>query len=182
VRPKIAMWSDYGSPTKKRWRSRYRRGTRSWTGLKILLVAAACVAGVIGISGIYPQIIDSRWARGTSAHSQGVTQSETAPETVGMMPAPQPRSPARPEWVAQLIGDSSEAAALSRFRQMQGKLQSALGGFEPAILRTTIKTISAPIIWVRVRVEFGTRQEAESLCSKLEAAGETCLVQRNFEQ
>ena len=89
VRPKIAMWSDYGSPTKMRWRSRYRRGTRSWTGLKILLVAAACVAGVIGISGIYPQIINSQWARGTSAHSQGVTHSETAPETVGMMPAPQ---------------------------------------------------------------------------------------------
>ena len=34
-----------------------RRGTRSWTGLKTLLVAAACVAGVIGISGIYPQIM-----------------------------------------------------------------------------------------------------------------------------
>jgi hypothetical protein len=181
VRPKIAMWSDYGSPTKKRWRSRYRRGTRSWTGLKILLVAAACVAGVIGISGIYPQIIDSQWARGTSAHSQSVTHSETAPETVGMMPAPQPRSPARPGWVAQLIGDSSEAAALSRFRQMQGKLQSALGGFEPAILRTTIKTSEAPV-WVRVRIEFDTRQGAESLCSKLEAAGETCLVQRNFER
>jgi hypothetical protein len=180
VRPKIAMWSDYGSPTKKRWRSRYRRGTRSWTGLKILLVAAVCVAGVIGISGIYPQIIDSQWARGTSAHSQGVTRSETAPETVGMMPAPQPRSPARPGWVAQLIGDSSEAAALSRFRQMQGKLQSALGGFEPAILRTTIKTSEAPV-WVRVRIEFDTRQGAESLCSKLEAARETCLVQRNLD-
>jgi hypothetical protein len=174
VRPKIAMWSDYGSPTKKRWRSRYRRGTRSWTGLKILLVAAASVAGVITISGIYPQIIDPQWARGTSARPQGVT-SETAPETVGMMSAPP-----RPGWVAQLIGDSSETAALSRFRQMQGKLQSALGGFEPAILRTTITTSEAPV-WVRVRIEFDTRQEAESLCSQLEAAGETCLVQRNVQ-
>jgi hypothetical protein len=148
MRPKIAMWSDCGFPMQKRWGSRYRRSTRSSTGLRILLVAAACVAGVIGISGIYPQIIDSQWARGTSAHSQGVAHSETAPETVGMTPAPQPRSPARPGWVAQLIGDSSEATALSRFYQMQGKLQSALGGFEPAILRTTIKS-EAPI-WVRV--------------------------------
>jgi SPOR domain len=98
-----------------------------------------------------------------------------------MMPAPQSRGPARPGWIVQLIGDSSEAAALSRFRQMQGKLQSALGGYEPAILRTTIKTSEAPI-WVRVRIEFDTRQAAESLCSKLEAAGETCLVQRNFER
>jgi hypothetical protein len=181
VRPKIAMWSDYGSPTKKRWRSPYRRGTRSWTGLKILLVAIACVASVIGISGIYPQIIDSQWARGTSAHSQGVAHPETAPETVGMMPAPQRSSPARPGWVAQLIGDSSEAAAVSRFRQMQGKLGSALGGYEPTILRTTIKTGAAPI-WVRVRVEFNTRQAADSLCSKLEAARAPCLVQRNSER
>ena len=180
MRPKIAMWSDYGSPTQRRWRSPYRRGTRSRTGLKILLVAVACVATVIGVSGLYPQIIDSEWARKTSAHSQGVAHSETAAETVGMMPAPRPHTPARPAWVAQLIGDSSEAVAVSRFRQMQGQLRSALGSYEPAILRTTIKTGAAPI-WVRVRIEFDTRQAADSLCSKLEAAHEPCLVQRNFD-
>jgi hypothetical protein len=83
-------------------------------------------------------------------------------------------------WVAQLIGDSSETTAMSRFRQMQGKLRSALGSYEPSILRTSIKTGSAPI-WVRVRVEFDTRQAAESLCAKLEAAREPCLVQRNVD-
>jgi SPOR domain len=175
VRPKIAMWSDYGSPT-KRWRSPYRRGTQPSIGLRVLLAAVVLVAGVIGISGIYPQIIDSQWARGTSTHSQGVTHSDTVPETVGMMPAPP-----RPGWVAQLIGDSSEAAAMARFRQMQGKLQSVLGGYEPAILRTTIRTSEAPA-WVRVRIEFDTRQAAESLCSKLEAAGQPCLVQPNTER
>jgi hypothetical protein len=181
MRPKIAMWSDYGSPTKKHWRSRYRRGTRSSTGLKILLVAVASVAGVIGISGVYPQMIDSEWARGMSAHSQGIAHSESAPVSVGLTQVPQPPSPARPGWVAQLIGDSSETAALTRFHQMQGKLPSALGGYEPTILRTTIKPDAAPV-WVRVRIEFDTRQGADSLCSKLEAAGEPCLVQRNSER
>jgi hypothetical protein len=180
VRPKIAMWSDYGSPTKRR-RSPYRRRTRPSIGLRVLLAAVVLVASVIGISGIYPQIIDSQWARGTSVHSQGIVHPETTPETVGMTLSRQPRTPARPGWVAQLIGDSSEAAALFRFRQMQGRLQSALAGFEPVILRTTIKTNEAPI-WVRVRIEFDARQSAESLCSKLEAAGETCLVQRNSER
>jgi hypothetical protein len=89
-------------------------------------------------------------------------------------------SPPRHAWVAQLIGDSSETAAMSRFRQMQGKLRSALGSYVPSILRTSIKTSSAPI-WVRVRVEFDTRQAAESLCAKLEAAREPCLVQRNVD-
>jgi hypothetical protein len=181
MRPKIAMWSDYGSPTQKRWRSRYRRGTRSSTGLKILLVAAACVVGVICLSGIYPQIIDSEWARGMHARSQVAAYAETAPESVGMGHEPQPASPARPGWVAQLIGDSSETAALSRFHQMQDKPGSVLAGYEPVVLRTTIKSDESPI-WVRIRIEFDTRQGAESLCSKLEAAAEHCLVQRNSER
>jgi hypothetical protein len=181
MRPKIAMWSDYGSPTQKRWRSRYRRSTRSSTGLRILLVAVACVGGVIGISGVYPQIIDSEWARGMSAHSQGIAPSETVPVSVRLTQEPQPPSPARPAWVAQLIGDVSETAALSRFRQMQGRFRSVLGSYEPAILRTTIKPGATPV-WVRVRIEFDTRQGADSLCSKLEAAGEPCLVQRNSER
>jgi hypothetical protein len=104
-------------------------------------------------------------------------------ESVKLLQKPQPpvaSGATRPAWVAQLIGDSSEAAAVSRFRQMQGKLRSALGSYEPAILRTTIKTGAAPI-WVRVRIEFDTRQAADSLCSKLEAAHEPCLVQRNFD-
>ena len=103
-------------------------------------------------------------------------------ESVALMPTSRPLaspSTARPAWVAQLIGDSSETVALSRFRQMQGKLRSVLGSYEPAVLRTTIKA-GAPPVWVRVRVEFDTRQAAESLCSKLATAGEACLVQRNF--
>jgi hypothetical protein len=81
-------------------------------------------------------------------------------------------------WVAQLIGENSEAVALSRFRRLQGKLR-ALGGYEPAILRTALKDST---VWVRVRIEFDTRQGAESLCSKLEAAREPCVVQRNSER
>jgi hypothetical protein len=181
VRPKIAMWSDYGSPTKKRWRSRCRRSARSSIGLRILLVAVASVAGVVGVSGVYPQIIDSEWARGMNPHSQGIARSETTPETVGLTQQTRPASPARPEWVAQLVGDNSETAALSRFRLIQDKLRSVLGGYEPTVLRTTVKTGDAPI-WVRVRIEFDTRQKAESLCSKLEASGERCLVQRNSER
>jgi hypothetical protein len=73
------------------------------------------------------------------------TASPAAPPTP---PAPAP-NPTRPMWVAQLIGDSSETAALSRFRQMQRKLRSALGSYEAVILRTTIKDGTT---WIRVRV------------------------------
>jgi hypothetical protein len=36
---------------------------RTSIGPIILLAAAAVVAGVIGISGIYPQVIDAEWAQ-----------------------------------------------------------------------------------------------------------------------
>jgi hypothetical protein len=79
MRPKIAMWSDYGAPRHKHWRSPSRQGSRSSIGPKILFAAAVVVACVMGISGIYPQIIDSEWVQETSPHSQRVAHSETTP-------------------------------------------------------------------------------------------------------
>jgi hypothetical protein len=125
------------------------------------------------------------WTRPTpTVLAVAVPAEMSCVESVGLTHKPRPSaapSLARPQWVAQLIGDSSESAALSRFHLMQGKLRAALGNFEPAVLRTTIKAGTAPI-WVRVRIEFDTRQGAEALCSKLEAARESCLVQRNSER
>ena len=58
------MWSDYGAPVQRRWWKSPRRRTRSSTGLKILLAAGVVVVGVIGISGVYPQVIDAEWVQG----------------------------------------------------------------------------------------------------------------------
>jgi hypothetical protein len=41
----------------------------------ILLAAVMVVAGVIGISGIYPQIIDAEWVQDTSKHSPKMSRS-----------------------------------------------------------------------------------------------------------
>jgi hypothetical protein len=97
----------------------------------------------------------------------------SAPRPTSLAPGP---GHTRLMWVAQLIGESSETAALSRFRRLQSKLRSALGSYEPALLRTALRDGTT---WVRVRVEFDTRQAAQALCSKLEAAREPCMVQRN---
>jgi hypothetical protein len=127
MRPKFAMWSEYGGPTRKRWRSRYGRRTQSSTRFRTLLLAVACFVGGIGISGVYPQIIDSEWARGGNANLQGEAHAESALKTVKMTQEPQLPASTRPGWVAPLIGDSSETAALGRFHQIQGKLRSVLG-------------------------------------------------------
>jgi hypothetical protein len=83
----------------------------------------------------------------------------------------------KPSWVVQLIGDDSEASALSRFRGLQKQHESLLGIYKPVVVNTTLRAGSEPI-WTRVRVELSSRKAAESLCSKLEAAGEHCVVQR----
>jgi hypothetical protein len=96
---------------------------------------------------------------------------------------PRPQSPptvapARPTpgWLVQLIGDRSEIRALTMYHQLQKKHEALLGIYEPVLNRTTLG--GAPI-WTRVRIDANTRQAAETLCSRLRAAGESCLVQRN---
>jgi hypothetical protein len=81
-------------------------------------------------------------------------------------------------WVVQLIGDDTEAAALSRFRQMQNKHKAILGIYKPLVVNTTL-TPGAPPIWTRIRVGLNSRDAAEALCTRLELAGERCVVQRN---
>jgi hypothetical protein len=107
MRPKIAMWSDYRSPTKKHWKSPYRRNTRSSIGLKILLAAVVLVAGVIGISGIYPQIIDSEWVRNAGTHAKRPALAEaTTKRAVGPIAA----VPLSPRGAATTTGDAAASA------------------------------------------------------------------------
>jgi hypothetical protein len=79
------MWSDHGPRAGERWwKSRSRRRTRSSTGLKILLAAGAVVASVIGVSGVYPQVIDAEWMRGAKTYASRMPAPDakaTVPDT-----------------------------------------------------------------------------------------------------
>ena len=61
MRARLSLWSDYGAPAHRQWKSPSKRGAS--IGPKILLAAVVVVAGFIGISGIFPQVI-SRWTPG----------------------------------------------------------------------------------------------------------------------
>ncbi len=107
MRPKIAMWSDYRSPTRKHWKSPYRRNTRPSIGLKILLAAVVLVAGVIGVSGIYPQIIDSEWVRNAGTHAKRPAFAEaTSKRAAGPIAA----VPLSPRGAATTTGDAAASA------------------------------------------------------------------------
>jgi len=94
------------------------------------------------------------------------------------MPKELPNKDTSP-WGVQLIGDRSEVKALAAYRALQKKHEAILGYYQPMVIRTTTVKISAAPIWTRIRIGAGGRQVAETLCSRLRAAGENCLVQPN---
>jgi hypothetical protein len=87
MRPKFSMWSDYGAPAQKHWMSTPKRVTRSSIGPKILLAAAVVVAGVIGISGIYPQVIDAGWVPDSPTHLPKMSSSTPTIKRSGIVAA-----------------------------------------------------------------------------------------------
>jgi len=111
--------------------------------------------------------------------------TETAKLVATAKPAAKPQPPssaaqASPTsaWGVQLIGDRSEAKALATYYQLQKKHQGILGGYQPVVLRTTLRG-TAVAIWSRVRIDANSREVAQMLCARLRTAGESCLVQRN---
>jgi hypothetical protein len=94
------------------------------------------------------------------------------------MPKKLPNKDTSP-WGVQLIGDHSEVKALAAYRALQKKHEAILGNYQPMVIRTTTVKMSAAPIWTRIRIGAGSRQVAETLCSRLRAAGENCLVQPN---
>src|SRR5262249_13515320 len=96
------------------------------------------------------------------------------PQSPSAVGRPKPTS----DWGVQLVGDRSEITALAVYRQLPNKHEAVLGGYEPVVIRTTVKMSSAPI-WNRVRIGADSREAAQALCSRLRAVGENCLVQHN---
>lgn len=87
-----------------------------------------------------------------------------------------PGTQVTPVWGVQLVGSSSESAAMASFQQLQKAYRNILGARLPVLLQSRVGTTGH---WYRVRIATNTRTEAEQLCSGLRAAGRDCLVQRN---
>ena len=86
MRPKFSMWSDYGAPAQKHWMPP-KRGTGSSIGPKILLAAAVVVAGVMGTSGIFPQVIDAGWVQDSPTHLPKMSSSDPTIKRSGIVAA-----------------------------------------------------------------------------------------------
>jgi hypothetical protein len=149
---------------------RFTAVTQSGTGMRFDSPKFAALTASSGDRFLADRRTDSFDERFAGARAPAKAMDDLK-ESAGHISLPEP------SWVVQLIGDSSEASALSLFRGLQNRHKSLLGIYKPVVVRTTLRPGSEPI-WTRVRVELSSREAAESLCSKLEAAGERCVVQR----
>jgi Transglycosylase SLT domain len=80
-------------------------------------------------------------------------------------------------WGVQLVGSSSDTAALAAYRRLQERYASILAGREPRVLHHGLARGSMG--WARVHVGAESHAGAEKLCAELRAAGGSCTVQRN---
>jgi hypothetical protein len=135
----------------------------------------------------YVRIVTGRRAEEWRPQGTLATLNVTAPadmacgKIAAKFPAPSKEVVDKPafSWGVQVIGDLSEVKALAAYRALQKKHEAILGSYQPRVIRTTTVKMNAAPIWTRIRIEAGSRQVAEALCSRLRAAGETCLMQRN---
>jgi hypothetical protein len=119
MRPKFSMWSDYGAPAQRQWMSASRRGAGSSVGPKILLAAVVVVAGVIGISGIYPQVIDAEWVQDTGTHLPIMSLSTAAAKRVPGTAAAIAPPPRRAVTTGQTAASSPRSAPSPESLQMR---------------------------------------------------------------
>jgi hypothetical protein len=87
MRPKFSVWSDHGALAQKLWMLTSKRGTHTSIGPKILLAAVTVVAGVIGLSGIYPQVIDAQRVQDAPTHLPIMSLSAPTTKRSGVVAA-----------------------------------------------------------------------------------------------
>jgi hypothetical protein len=135
MRPKPAMWSEYGAP---HWTSASRRGTRTSIGPKILLAAASVIAGVIGVSGIDPQVVDAEWVQDAAgSHQPKMTPPTSATTTkrsgiVAAIPLP----PRRATTTGQASVSSPRPAPAPELSQLVAAVEPPAETLTPLALAT----------------------------------------------
>jgi SPOR domain len=81
-------------------------------------------------------------------------------------------------WGLQLAGGYTERGVLEQYRRLQSRFPLVLGDRKPLVLRSSTASRGAAT-WYLVRVAEATRESANKLCARLEAAGGACIVYRN---
>jgi hypothetical protein len=81
-------------------------------------------------------------------------------------------------WGVQVAGSFSKAAALNSFARAERKYASVIGGTEPFILGSVLRSRGFRAFY-RVRLPAQSRAEADKICNRIQAVGGACVVLRS---
>ena len=129
--------------------------------------AAAAEETVIAVETV-PEEPSAPAAQVEVAAAEQATVEEPAPE-------PKPASPKLTGWSVQIASATTEDAAWSSWKKMQGRYK-VLAGKEPVVVRADLGTKG---IFYRVRlVGFDSQSDAGSECARLKSKGVKCFVSK----
>lgn len=98
----------------------------------------------------------------------------TAPRRAGTLVAEAPFAP----WGVQLAGNFSKSLALASFARARASLASIIGDVRPMVIGTRLRTRGTRAFY-RVRVPAASRQDADALCRRIQAASGACVTLRS---
>ena len=81
-------------------------------------------------------------------------------------------------WGVEIATSFSKDEALSAFAQAKQDHASLLGSYDPMVVETCDLHMGTDVQY-SVRIGTDSREDADSLCAKLQAAGGACIVQKN---
>jgi len=123
------------------------------------------------LAGLFPEASPQP---GTRPSIFSATRHPSAPRD---LPSEFAKAPAKGLWGIQLAGAWSQEQALASYASVQKKFASLLADRQPSVVTSRLAGRGA--LYHRVRIAFESRNEALKLCSKLEAAGGSCVVLKN---
>lgn len=101
----------------------------------------------------------------------------TAPRLAGAAPAAVAEAPFAP-WGVQLAGNFSKRLALASFARARASLAGIIGDLRPMVIGTRLRTRGTRAFY-RIRVPAASRQEADALCRRIQAARGACVTLRS---
>ncbi len=81
-------------------------------------------------------------------------------------------------WGVQLAGNFSKSLALASFARARASLAAVIGDVRPMVIGTRLRTRGTRAFY-RVRVPAPTRQAADDLCRRIQAARGACVTLRS---
>jgi len=81
-------------------------------------------------------------------------------------------------WGVEIAGSFSKDEALAEFDRVKQSYADLLGSFAPMVVATCDLHLGTDLRY-SARIGMETREDADALCAKLQAAGGACVVQKN---